>query len=83
MDFGTAAGLITLIITLLVTLERLMSKVNIALQLCLRIVSQIESAFADTGGFSEFLTSSVVSTERTSPTPLDKGAKGTDHGVSP
>lgn len=76
--------MVTLLITLCLAIERLLSRVIVALKALSVIMSQLESAFADNkGGLSEFLTSSVVSAEGSSPTPLDKGAKGTGHGVSP
>lgn len=83
VDFGPVIGVLTLVITLIVSFERLLSKVNVTLIMVSKILSQIDSAFAETGGLSEFLTSSVVSTERTTPAPLDKGASGSGHGVSP
>jgi hypothetical protein len=69
--------------TFVFAVERLLTKVNITLQLLSKIMSQIDSAFAETGGLSGFSTGFVVSTKGTSPAPLDKGSQGAGQGVSP
>lgn len=74
VDYGTVIGIITALVTLIVSIERLLYRVNVTLVAITRVLSQIESAFADTGDQSGRSTSSVVSTEGIPLTPLDKGS---------